>query len=69
MVPQTFTADTCVLSRNCQQFAQTWLQLLTLQFEEEPSYRSAVKAVNFFARENMVSMQFKSYWLNDYPGQ
>lgn len=69
MFPQTFTADTCVLSRNFQQLAQTRLWLLTLQFEEESGYRSAVKANNFFARENMVSVQFKSYWLNDYPGQ
>lgn len=60
MGPQTCTANTWVLSRNFQQLAQTGVQVLTLQLEEEPGYRPAVKAESFFARENVVSIQLKS---------
>lgn len=59
MCPQTFTANTWVLSRNFQ-LAQTGLQVLTLQAVEDPGYRPAVKAENFIARENVVSIQLKS---------
>lgn len=53
---QTFTDKTQGFSSNIQKLAQIGVQVLTLQPEEEPGFRTAVQAENFFARANVASI-------------